>query len=111
LLQQNDYVPQWNNIGSVQGYDYQPCIGGRPGRGRAGFGQPVSGFNRNDGHARGRGNFADNHGNARGRPNYSGRYSYDRRLEFYCLIRTVIQNHRKISQSNVYTEITYEKPD
>ncbi|VBB30816.1 unnamed protein product [Acanthocheilonema viteae] len=76
---QNDYIAQWSNNAPVQNYDYQPCVGGRPGRGRAGFGQPPSGFNRNDGHARGRGTYGDNHGSARGRPNYSGRYSYDRR--------------------------------
>uniref|UniRef100_A0AAF5PJX0 RNA helicase n=1 Tax=Wuchereria bancrofti TaxID=6293 RepID=A0AAF5PJX0_WUCBA len=76
---QNDYTAQWSNNASVQGYDYQPCVGGRPGRGRAGFGQPVSGFSRSDGHVRGRGNYGDSHGSTRGRPNYSGRYSYDRR--------------------------------
>lgn len=74
----------------MQGYDYQPCVGGRPGRGRAGFGQPASGFNRNEGHARGRGTYGDGHGSNRGRPNYSGRYSYDRRLELLRLLEQLL---------------------
>ncbi|VDN06439.1 unnamed protein product [Thelazia callipaeda] len=79
---QGDYGAQWSNNSSVQGYDYQPSMGGRPGRGRAGFGPSIGGFSRNDGHARGRGNYGDTHGSGRGRPNYTGRYSYDRRTVY-----------------------------
>ncbi|VDN18288.1 unnamed protein product [Gongylonema pulchrum] len=84
MLQQGDFVTQWSSSGLVQGnYDYQPSMGGRPGRGRAGFGPPVGGgFNRSDaGHGRGRGGAGD-FGGGRGRLNYSGRYSYDRRFVF-----------------------------
>lgn len=63
---------QWNN--SV-GYDYQPSIGGRPGRGRAGFGPPVSGFSRGFRGGSRDGDFVG----GRGRSNYMGRHSYDRR--------------------------------
>lgn len=67
---QGDYV-QWN---SSTNYDYQPSMGGRPGRGRAGFGPPVTGFSRGF-----RGGRENDYGGGRGRSNYMGRHSYDRR--------------------------------
>lgn len=65
-------------------------MGGRPGRGRAGFG-PAVGFRAGTGtYNRGRGANRDAGGDfgvSRGiggpRPNYSGRYSYDRRCLNY----------------------------
>uniref|UniRef100_A0A914ZI88 RNA helicase n=2 Tax=Parascaris univalens TaxID=6257 RepID=A0A914ZI88_PARUN len=78
----NDYGGQnWSSGG--QGYDYQPGVGGQPGRGRAGFGPPTATFR--GGYSRGRGSTRDGgeYGSGRGmsgaRPNYTGRYSYDRR--------------------------------
>uniref|UniRef100_F1KWY4 RNA helicase n=1 Tax=Ascaris suum TaxID=6253 RepID=F1KWY4_ASCSU len=78
----NDYGGQnWSSGG--QGYDYQPGVGGQPGRGRAGFGPPTATFR--GGYSRGRGSNRDGgeYGSGRGmngaRPNYTGRYSYDRR--------------------------------
>ncbi|VDK53369.1 unnamed protein product [Anisakis simplex] len=76
----------WNS-GQGGGFEYQPTLGGQPGRGRAGFGPPTGGFRSGTGgHSRGRGasNRGDggDFGGGRGmgpRPNYSGRYSYDRR--------------------------------
>ncbi|VDD90674.1 unnamed protein product [Enterobius vermicularis] len=64
---------KWNNN---QSYNYQPSMGGQPGRGRAGFGPPAAGFKS----YRSRGNRDNDYGCHGGmsRPTYTGRYSFDR---------------------------------
>uniref|UniRef100_A0A0N5A9I7 RNA helicase n=1 Tax=Syphacia muris TaxID=451379 RepID=A0A0N5A9I7_9BILA len=80
-MQSQDYGNQnWNNN---QSYDYQPSVGGQPGRGRAGFGPPAAGFNRGK-FFRGRGgnrtsDFNSGRNTMGSKPHYSGRFSYDRK--------------------------------
>ncbi|MFH4980768.1 hypothetical protein AB6A40_007477 [Gnathostoma spinigerum] len=72
--QQNYGQQNWSDS---QRHDYQPPMGGQPGRGRAGFGPTAGGYSSRGGYSRGRGNRDEHYGS--GRPNYSGRYSYDKR--------------------------------